>query len=326
MTKNGMLKQALPWIVVLAVVCVFPVFVEQYWLFIGAQVFVYGIATLGLDILFGRTGQLSLAHASFFGIGAYVAAVGVQLGIGPMIQLPCVVIIGLLAALLIAVPTLRLSGLRLALVTLLFGELFIWIIEHAAVTGGTEGISIPPLYVFGSLSMSIPVVAYFATFGLAVVATLLVIQLGRTQLGKRMLAVRDSELAASSVGIDIVRTKVVAFLLAGVYAGIGGWLYAYVVGFVSPPTFDLFPSVYFLVAVILGGAGTIVGPWLGAAYIVLIPQVFSLLGVPNLFPFVGGVILVIVALALPNGLVGGVRDLAGLLRRRTEHEGKGLEA
>jgi ABC-type branched-subunit amino acid transport system permease subunit len=121
--------------------------------------------------------------------------------------------------------------------------------------------------------------------------------------------------AARSVGVSLVRTKVSAFVFSAIFAGVAGWLYAYIVGFVAPSDFDLFPSVYFLIAVILGGAGSVFGSWLGAGYIVLVPQVFSLIGQPNLFPILGGGVLVVVALLIPGGLVDALHQLAELARR-----------
>lgn len=287
-----------------------PLLLGDYEVYTAAQVMIYAIATLGLDIVYGRTGQLSLAHASFFGLGAYTAALSAPFGLPLVVQPPLVVVLAVAAGAVVAVPTLRLSGLRLSLVTLLFGELFVWAIDHSgSIAGGSQGMTVDPLVVGGFDSQD-PLDAYLLAGALSAGATLLSIQLGRTQVGRRMPAVRDSELASASIGIPVVRTKITAFILSAVFACVAGWAYAYVVGFVSPTTFDLFGSVYFLVAVILGGAGRVFGAWLGAAYIVLIPELFSGLGAPNLFPIVGGGVLVVVALLLPGGLVEGVERLS----------------
>lgn len=304
--------------VVLVVAAVLPVVLNDYWIFIAAQVVIFAIATLGLDVLFGRTGQLSMAQATFMGLGAYVTVVASQHGVGVLPALGLVIVAALIAGAVVAIPTLRLSGLRLALVTLLFGELFVWAINNTtSLTGGSEGITADPL-TLGTFDSSSAVDAYVLTLVFGAIATLLVVQLSRAQLGRRMLAVRDSELAARSAGINVVRTKITSFIFAAVFAGVAGWLYAAVVGFISPTTFDLFPSVYFLVAVLLGGAGTVIGAWLGAGYIVLVPQLFTIIGHPNLFPILGGGVLVVVALLLPDGLVSiGTRLLrAGERRRR----------
>ncbi len=293
-----------------------PLLLSDYWVFLCAQVLVYGVATQGLNILYGRTGQLSLAQATFMGGGGYTTYILVTHGYTPLVALVGVWVVSLVAGLVVAVPTLRLSGLRLALVTLAFGELFQWLIVHTTrTTGGTQGTPVDSI-VAGSIDTSRPLWAYLLGLCFAVPATLLAIQLGRTQLGRGMLAVRDSELAAASAGVAIARTKVISFVAAALFAGTAGWLYAFTAGFLAPTTFDLFASVYFLVAVILGGSGSVLGSWLGAAYIVLVPQLFDQLGQPNLYSLVGGAVLVIVALLLPNGVAGVLANGAKRLSRR----------
>ena len=312
----------LPWLrataiaALLAAYAAVPLLFGEYMVYTAAQVMIYAVATLGLDIVYGRAGQLSLAHASFFGLGAYVAALAAPLALPLWSQPELVVLLAVAAGAVVAVPTLRLSGLRLSLVTLLFGELFGWGIDHSSgLTGGSEGITVNSL-TLGGFDSQDPLHAYLLAGVLAAAATLLAIQLGRSQYGRRMLAVRDSELASVSVGVPVVRTKIVAFIMSAVFAAVAGWVYAYVVGFVSPTTFDLFASVNFLVAVILGGAGRVLGAWFGAAYIVLVPEAFTGLGYPNLFPILGGAVLIAVALLLPGGLVEGASLLLSAAVRR----------
>lgn len=281
-----------------------PLVLSQYWVFLCAQVLVYGVATQGLNILYGRTGQLSLAHATFLGGGAYTTYVVITHGYSPSVALAAVWAVSLVAGLVVAVPTLRLSGLRLALVTLAFGELFQWVIVHTTdTTGGTQGTPVDSI-VAGSIDTAEPVWAYVLALCFAVPATVLALQLARTQLGRGMLAVRESELAAASVGVAIAKTKIIAFVAAALFAGTAGWLYAFTSGFLAPTDFDLFASVYLLVAVVLGGSGSVLGSWLGAAYIVLVPQLFTQLGYPALYSLVGGAVLIVVALLVPNGLAG----------------------
>ena len=297
----------------LAVIVVPALTFPAFWLFLAAQVAAYAIATLGLNVLYGRTGQLSLAQATFMGAGAYTGYVLGSRGHAPLIQLLAVVAVSLVAGAVVAVPTLRLSGLRLALVTLAVGELFAWVLVHTTdLTGGTQGANVNPL-VIGPLDASVPLFAYLLGLLPALLATALVLHLDRTQLGRRMLLVRDSELAARATGVPIISTKITSFLLASVFAGIAGWLYSGINGFVSPPDFNLFASVYLLVAVVVGGAGSVLGAWVGAAYIVVVPQVFTALGVPNLYALLGGALLAAVALLAPDGLVGLGR---AALRRR----------
>ena len=304
----------------LLLAAVLPFVLSDYNLYLATQVAIYAVSTLGLDIVFGRTGQLSLSHATFFGLGAYGAALMTASAWPFWTQVPTVIVVAIVAGAVVAIPTLRLSGLRLSLVTLLFGELFIWAVDHAgSATGGSQGMAVAPLVV-GAFDSTLPTHAYMLCVLVAAGMTLLSLQIARAQIGRRMLAVRDSELAATSVGIRIVQTKIQAFVLAAVYAGIAGWLYAEVAGFVSPQTFNLFGSVNFLVAVILGGAGRVFGSWLGAIYIVLMPEVFTALGYTNLFPLLGGAVLIVVTLLLPGGLTEGLdRTMRFVLRREARH-------
>lgn len=303
-------QRVVGWCAVAVAVAVPPLLFSGFWLFLSAQVVVYAIATMGLQILYGRVGQLSLAHASFMGVGAYCGYVLANLGYGLVVQLAGVVVASLLSGAVVALPTLRLSGLRLALVTLAFGELFAWfLINTTDLTGGTQGATVEP-FVVGPLDAGIPMYAYLLALIPAAIATAVTVHLGRTQLGRSMLIVRDSEAAARSVGVAVSQVKVVAFLIAALFAGIAGWLYGGINGFISPPDFNLFASVYLFVAVVVGGARSVVGAWLGAAYVVMVPQLFTLMGHPNLFPLVGGALLAIVALLVPDGMVGLTKQLA----------------
>lgn len=297
-------------IAVLVVAAIPALIFNGFWLFLAAQVAVFAIATLGLDILYGRTGQLSLAHASFMGVGAYTGYVLASHGFGVGIQLLAVLGASLISGAVVAFPTLRLSGLRLSLVTLAFGELFAWLLTNTtSVTGGTQGVPVSPMPIVGT-DTSVPIIGYLVALVPALIATLITINIGRTQLGRRMLIVRDSETAARSVGIKVSRTKVISFLIAALFAGIAGWLYGAVNGFIAPPDFNLFASVYLFVAVMVGGAGSVLGAWLGAAYVVLVPQLFTLAGFPNLYALVGGALLTVVALIVPDGIVGLIRRAA----------------
>ncbi len=282
-----------------------PLTLSRYWLYLATLVAVYGVMTMGLSIVFGTAGQLSLAHASFVGLGAYITAVlDTATSIGALPQLGVVVIAAVLMGVVVGLPALRVSGLRLAVVTLAFGELFTWVtVRWTDVTGGEQGLFTSSIRI-GPWGASQPAVGYLFTLLVATVLTVVACRLPRTSLGRAMYAVRDSEMAARSVGISLVATKLAAFVLAAVYGGIGGWLFAHHVGAISPGFFGLFESLNLLVAVILGGAASVTGAWIGAAYIVLVPEIFSLIGLANAFPFVAGALLIIVALAAPDGLVG----------------------
>lgn len=289
-----------------------PFVLPDFWLYLATLAVIYSISVVGLGVLFGSTGQLCLAQASFMGVGAYTAGLLQKYHpLSPPIELALVVVIGAMVGLLVALPALRVSGLRLALLTLAFGELFEWwVTQSPETTGGPQGLFVNSL-AFGEFNTLIPRDGYFFALAFAVVASLLAGRLPRSTVGRAMLAVRDSEAAGQSVGVSMPRTKIAAFVIASTYGAVSGWLLAHHVGAISPNFFSLFPSVYLLVAVILGGAGSVVGAWLGAAYLIFVPELFTSMGMDDAYPIAAGLVLVALVLLAPNGLVAVPRHLAG---------------
>lgn len=293
-----------------------PFLLPEYWLFLVTTWFAYAIAVMGLRVVFGAAGQLSLAQATFVGIGGYTAGLSsTHLFLTAPYELLLVVVVSGLAAVVVGMPALRVSGLRLALVTLAFGELFQWwLVDASRLTGGEQGLYVPPL-VFGSLDLSSPRALYFLVSLFAGLCTLLVVRLSRTPIGRAMSAVRETEAAARSVGVRIARTKLTAFLIAGLFAGVSGWLLAHVTGSISPKSFDLFGSIYILVAVIIGGRRSTLGAWIGAAYVSLVPAVFASINQDRVYLFLSGILLILSVTLLPQGLVSLGQRLG---RRRLE--------
>ena len=278
------------------------VFFNRYWLYLALQVLIYGIACLGLYVIYGLGGQLSLAHAAFMGVGAYSTVVLSELLVAPGLHLLISLALVALFALILALPALRLSGFRLAIVTLAFGELFVWwLTNNSSLTGGPLGTKVEAVTVLG-LSLKVPLYGYLFTAVLVLVVLWIVNQISHSQFGRGLTAIRDSPLIASSVAIPSTRTKILSFVLGSIFAGLAGWLQAATTPYITPDQFGLMPSVYLLAAVVIGGSRSIVGIWLGAIFIVLLPEAFNLFNQPNLYPFVGGVILTIVILVAPNGL------------------------
>jgi branched-chain amino acid transport system permease protein len=314
--SSGRLAKTIALVLALAILIILPGAIGTYWTGQATLALIYVVATLGTDLVVGRTGMLSLCQASFMGIGAYTAAIGQAHGMPVVVQVLLGMGIALAAGAIVAFPTLKLSGLRLAIITLLFGSLFTWAVDvDINLTGGSEGIVVNPLQVgsFSSLSVTDD---YMLSLIIAVVGTIAVWQLTRGQWGRRTLAVRDTELAASSVGINVRQTKVTAFMVGALFCGVAGLLFGYTQGTVAPDTFSTFPSAYLLVAVLLGGAGSLGGAWLGGAYVALVPDAFNALGVPNMYAVFGGAVLVAFTLLLPGGLASLRPLLVRTLRRR----------
>lgn len=286
------------------VVVLLPLVLDPYWLYLASSWMAYTIAVMGARVLFGITGIFSLAQATFVGIGAYTAAVAATvLGLTGIYEFVLVIVVSVAASLLVGIPALRVSGLRLALVTLAFGELFQWWIrEQRAVTGGLQGLPVKSFYIPGVQTDS-PLFLYGLCAVSVAVATIVLARLPHTQVGRNMAAVRESPFAARSVGVSLSRTKLAAFVIAGICAGISGFLVAHLVGSVTPASFGLFPSVYILVGVILGGSGSTLGAWIGAAYVSLVPPLFSALGQDRLYVLLSGALLVALIYLLPGGAV-----------------------
>jgi branched-chain amino acid transport system permease protein len=305
------------------VLLLIPVVTSEYWIYLVTLWFAYAVAVLGLRVLFGVCGQLSLGQGAFMGVGAYASAFVVnELSLTFPYELAVVIVVSAVAALVVGVPALRVSGLRLALVTLAFGELFQWWLRDAKdITGGEQGQYVPP-FLMGRLDTQNPTVLYAIVAVFAVIATAVVVRLPRTPVGRAMSAVREAETAGRSVGVAISRTKLVAFLIAGVFGGVSGMLVAHVSGSISPLSFDLFGSIYLLVAVILGGARSTVGAWIGAAYIVLVPQAFASFGWDRLYLFLSGVLLVLVASFAPEGLASVFGRLWRAVRQWTQRSSR----
>ncbi len=278
-------------------------FADGYELYIMATVGFYTLVGVGLNVLLGLTGQVSLGHVGFYAIGAYaVAILTTKTGVGfPAALLVAIVLTGIVGALL-AIPALRVSGPYLAMITIAFS----FIVEHGAVewrdlTGGANGLmNIPPMTLAG------PPMSELAMIYLVIAATGIVIFLywrfAESPWGLAMRAVRDSEIAGQSIGLNTVTIRTMAFALSAAAAGLAGGLFAPITAFVSPSSFSFFQSILFLLVVIVGGAGTVFGPLIGAAIVVLLPEFLSELAEYRLL-FFGALLLAVMWLA-PTGIVG----------------------
>jgi branched-chain amino acid transport system ATP-binding protein len=286
---------------------------NSYYVFIMATLALTALVGVGLNVLLGLAGQVSFGHVGFYALGAYtVAILTTKAGWSFWAALPAAALIATLTGALLALPAVRVRGPYLAMVTIAFG----FIVEHAAVearglTGGQNGImGIPQPSAFG-LAFGERGVA-LAAIVLAAVATLAYALLDRSRFGKAMRAVRDSEVAAESIGLSPVRMKTAAFAISALCAGVAGALFASLSGFVTPSTFAFSQSILFVLVVMIGGATFVAGPLVGAAIVVLLPEALAALAEYRLL-FFGALLLVVLWLA-PEGVVGTALRL--LSRRR----------
>lgn len=273
---------------------------------LAADCAMYALALMGLSVLYGWTGQLSLGHAAFMGIGAYTAAlIGPHTGSLPtpfLVDLIVVVVVGALAGLIVGLPSIRISGIQLVVVTLGFAEVFQWALNNFdGISGGTQGLLMDHTTILG-LDLSVSQQRLLATALVAAAGGVVVTLFARTTVARSMTAVRESEQAAASIGINPGTPKLIAFVVSAVFAAVSGLLFAYGNLIVIPGTFALFDNVFLLVAIIVGGRHTMLGVWLGAAFLVVVPEASREVANGALYPVVAGVILIVVMIFAPRGL------------------------
>jgi len=251
-------------------------FPSGYYFRVAALVWVSALAAVGLNVLMGQAGQVSLGHAAFFGIGAYTVAVGpAHLGIPSWAAVLIGAFISAALSYLVGRPILRLKGHYLAIATLGLGVLVaLAITTESRWTGGPDGMSVPRLTLFG-WRVTGSDVWYWITGGLLVLGTWVALNLDETPTGRAFRALHDSEVAAQVVGVDVARFKLQAFVIAAVYASIAGSLLALMNGFINPDQAGFLHSIELVTMVVLGGLGSIVGSIVGAALLVTLPQALT---------------------------------------------------
>ena len=296
-----LLMAAAPWIV------------SEYWLAQLTFVLIYSIVGLGLMLLAGFTGLFSLGHAAFLGVGAYTQAALTQAGVPFPIAL---LVAGLLSAavgMVVGLPALRVKGIYLGIATLAFG----FIVEEVfarweSVTGGNAGIHLKAPELLG-WKLESGESFYGLCLVVTVLATLAILNLLRSPTGRAFVAIRDSEISAQSMGIHLARYKTTSFALSAALAGIGGALYAHKLRFISPDQFNIVQSIDLLLMVVIGGLGSVHGAFLGAIFLITMPQVISMgkdylpaaIGqAPGLQGLVYGAVLIAFVLLEPMGLYG----------------------
>jgi branched-chain amino acid transport system permease protein len=266
-------------IVGIALLCLLPLqiggvtLVPSYWLALVIQIAIYGIAALGLNILVGFTGQISLGHAAFFGFGAFMSAyLSSKWGVPVALSIPLAGIATGLLGVIVGLPAGRLKGLYLAIATLASQFVLQDFFSRAQwFTGGAAGASANDYNLFG-LTLSGDRKYFYVVLAHLIVMYLFAANLMRTRDGRAMVAIRDHYLSAEIMGINLTYYRILAFGISSFYAGVGGALLAHYTGFVSSEAFDLLLSVNFLAMVIIGGLGTVMGSLMGAVFILFLPE------------------------------------------------------
>jgi branched-chain amino acid transport system permease protein len=266
-------------LVVLAVViALLPLlFPSSYYYRVAALVWVSALAAIGLNILMGKAGQVSLGHAGFFGIGAYAVAIGpTHFGVPSFASLLLGAVLSAVLAYLVGRPILRLKGHYLAIATLGFGVLVaLAITTESRWTGGPDGMPVAKLVMFGWRASGSDT-WYWITAGMLLVGTWLALNLDDTPTGRAFRALHDSEIAARVAGVNVNRFKLQAFVIAAVYASLAGSALALMNGFVNPDQAGFLHSVEMVTMVVLGGLGSVIGSIVGAAVLIMLPQALTI--------------------------------------------------
>ena len=299
--------------VLMLVLVVAPWLFPEYWLAQLTFVLIYSVVGLGLMLLSGFTGLFSLGHAAFLGVGAYTQASLTHHGVPAPIALVAAGLFSAAAGVIVGLPALRVKGIYLAIATLAFG----FIVEEVfarweRVTGGNAGIHLSAPDAFG-FKLDDDVSFYFACLVVTVLATLAILNLLRSPTGRAFVAIRDSEVSAQSMGIHLARYKTLSFAISAAFAGVGGALYAHKLQFISPDQFNILQSIDLVLMIVVGGVGSVHGAFLGAIFLITMPQVISLakdflpaaIGqAPGLQGLVYGLVLIAFVLFEPQGLYG----------------------
>jgi branched-chain amino acid transport system permease protein len=295
-----------------AIAWLLPSAIGRYYTHMLSLAGIYVIVAQGLNLLVGYAGQPSLGHAGFYAIGAYTGALlATKIGLSFWSAFPLSMAVAAMSGLIIALPTLKLEGPYLAMVTIAFGIIVDSVaIEWSDVTGGTQGVLNIPRPAIASVRLGLEgqFVLIVAT---AAVVIFLLSNLMRSPWGRAFVAVRENPIAAQAVGLDTRAVKTLAFTISAALAGAGGHLFAFLQGFISPEAFEFDTSIFFLTIVIFGGAGTIVGPLVGAPLMTFLPELLQRFVDFRLIIY--GVLIVAFLYALPRGIIGTLFRRATML-------------
>ncbi|MDQ7974535.1 MAG: branched-chain amino acid ABC transporter permease, partial [Rhodocyclaceae bacterium] len=290
-----------------------PWLLDEYWLAQLNFVLIYSVVGLGLMLLAGFTGQFSIGHAAFLGTGAYTQGVLTNMGVPFPLAMVAAALLSAGVGVVVAMPALRVKGIYLGIATLAFG----FIVEEVfarweSVTGGNAGLHVKSPKLFG-LDFGSGEAFYFVCLVTTVLCTLGVLNLLRAPTGRAFVAIRDSEISAQSMGIHLARYKTLSFAISAALAGLGGALYAHKISFLSPDQFSILQSIDLLLLVVIGGLGSVHGVFLGAIFLISMPQLIAMskdvlpaaIGqAPGLQGLVYGLVLIAFVLFEPMGLYG----------------------
>ena len=307
---------------------IFPFLAPPYWLFLANQIAIFTIGAIGLNILVGYTGQISLGQGAFMAIGAYGAGLlTVRFGVPFYISIPVAALITAVAGLVVGLPSLRLKGLYLAVATLAAQQIVEFIVTHwTGLTGGTEALVVPAPLLFGA-RLNTDGRFYWIAVVVALVVALFAANLFRSRVGRAWVAIRDQDIAASAIGVNVFGYKLLAFATSSFLVGLSGALLAHYRSIVTWERFTIEVSISFLAMIIIGGLGTISGSFFGATLIVLLPAMINTVGrslqdtapwattvLPYIQQGVFGLVIILFLVLEPEGLARLWRNVKDYFR------------
>ena len=282
------------------------------------MVFIISIVTVGLMLLTGYTGQISMGHVAFLAIGAYTSAILTARGVPFILALPAAGLLAGFIGVFVSLPALRLTGMYLAIMTIGFAHIVEEILARwESLTRGNMGMYPEPPSI-GSFTFESEVSFYYLALFILILTVLAARNILRSPTGRAMIAIRDSEVAAQAIGVSLMKYKMIAFSLSAFFAGIAGSLYAHKINFISPESFNFLESVRFLAMIIIGGLGSLHGAIFGAAFLLFLPSVVialkellphSLAGMTGIDPLIMGLVIVLFIMFEPMGIYGRWRKI-----------------
>ena len=305
---GGAASRILGLVVVLAIACALPFMMSGFRVFQFTQVYIYAIALLGLNILTGYNGQISLGHGAFYAIGAYTTAIMIdKWNIGYGWTIPVAAVLCLVVGFLFGLPALRLEGLYLALATFSLALAVPQILKYFEHwTGGSQGIVLSKPKAPWRLPLSEDQWLYFLTLVILVVLFLLARNLLKSRTGRAIVAIRDNHIAAEAMGINSALYKSVVFGVSAAYTGVAGALSGIAIAFVAPDSFNIFLSITLLTGIVIGGLATISGAIFGALFIQFVPNWAQ--DISKAAPWaIFGIFLIVFMYVMPHGIVGFLR-------------------
>ena len=297
-------------VVVVAVAAILPLFLSGFRLFQFTQVFIYAISLMGLNLLTGYNGQISLGHGAFYALGAYTTAILIEhFGVGYGWTIPLAGLLCLVVGFLFGLPALRLEGLYLALATFSLALAVPQILKYFEEwTGGSQGIVLTKPQAPWGLKLTEDQWLYYLTLTVTVVMFVLAANLIRGRIGRAMIAIRDNHIAAEVMGVNSALVKSGTFGVSAAYTGVAGALSAVAIAFVAPDSFNVFLSITFLIGIVIGGLGSVWGNVFGALFVQFVPNWAQ--DISKAAPWaIFGIFLIGFMYTMPYGIAGAIRRL-----------------